>query len=377
MEFRGYLNADGSVGCRNHVVVLAPVQQASIAAAKVASLVDVVPVTMTNTYGMGEDRAQLERTLLNFAENPNIASILILDWKRDVGRRMAEKITNKPVEFVDLPDFGGTIGGVARSVELAQKLVDKASMRQRQSVPLSKLITGTHCSGTDASTSLCANPVVGVVSDKVIADGGTSLQGEPSGLFGVLCLDKTSNKVKNKVNQIIDRMEKDAQRIGSSIEKGNPTKTNILGGITTMIEKSLGSISKGGTSPLLGALNYGEKVPGPGNWIMETPGLDGAAHHTGLLAGGAQVILFTTGAGHPIGSPIAPTIKITGNPKTWADFRSHTDFECFSVIEGKESKEEAGQRLFDFMIEVLNGKLTCAEILGHREFSLARIGSTL
>jgi altronate dehydratase large subunit len=184
-----------------------------------------------------------------------------------------------------------------------------------------------------------------------------------------------SKEVGDKLIQIVRNCEEKAKTMGVDMRGGQPTPGNIEGGISTIEEKSLGCIYKGGTKPVQGVLDYGEAPTGKGLYIMDTPGQD-IESITGMTAGGAQIVIFTTGRGTPTGSPIAPVIKVTGNPNTFKKMEDNIDINAGTIVEGDETIREVGEKLFSEMIDVVNGKLTKAEALKHREFGMYKLIST-
>ena len=227
----------------------------------------------------------------------------------------------------------------------------------------------------DATSGIAANPVVGYVADKIVDLGGTVILSETPEMIGaehILLKRIVDATTRNKLLNAIKRWLKIAEEQGVDLIGTQPTRGNIAGGITTIEEKSLGAIIKGGSRPIRGFLEYAEEVKGKGLYIMDTPGND-VMSLAGMVAGGAQLILFTAGRGTPVGNPIAPVIKITGNPHTYARMKENIDFDASPVLLGRKTVNEAGEQLFRLVLEVARGKLTRAEILGHNEFVIHKI----
>jgi altronate dehydratase large subunit len=208
--------------------------------------------------------------------------------------------------------------------------------------------------------------------------GGAVILSETAEIIGAehLLAARAINKgVARGIYKIVEGVEENARRAGADIRGANPSPGNIRGGITTIEEKSLGCIYKAGTKPVQGVVEYAESIGGKGLWIMDTPGQD-VDSVTGMVAGGAQVVVFSTGLGTPTGCLIAPVIKITGNPETARKFKAHIDIDAGVILKGRDTIEGVGERIFHLLVEVASGKRTKAERLGHCELAINRIGVT-
>ena len=229
-----------------------------------------------------------------------------------------------------------------------------------------------------ATSGLASNPTCGVASDKLVALGGTSILSETTEFIGaehVVARRGINEKVSQDILALVRGCEKRAMALGEDIRGGQPTPGNIEGGLTSIEEKSLGCIHKSGTAPFQGVLDYAEIPSGKGLYIMDTPGQD-IESITGMVAGGAQVVIFTTGRGTPTGNPIAPVIKLTGNAFTYKNMEDNIDFDVSEIVSGHKTIQEMGEKLFDEIIEVCNGKITKAEALKHREFCIYKMAPT-
>jgi altronate dehydratase large subunit len=232
------------------------------------------------------------------------------------------------------------------------------------------------CGGSDACSALSANPALGVASDILVKEGGTIILSETTESIGaehILAMRAVNKEVKKRILEIVKRTEMRALSLGLDIGRANPAPGNYEGGITTLEEKSLGCVMKGGTSKIMEVLEYGESPTQKGLVLMDTPGHD-AESVTGLLAGGTQIVAFTTGRGTPMGSPIAPVIKIATNSYLYSKMKDNMDINAGEIITGNKTVQEIGEKIFRQVIRVANGKLTKSEILGHREFAINRIG---
>ena len=384
MKIMGYVRPDGRVGIRNHILVIPSSVCASEVAMRIASHVEGA-VALPNQHGccqIGADLDLVTNTLIGLGKNPNVAAVLVvgLGCEGVPTKKVAEEIatTGKRVEYITIQDCGGTLKAEEIGTRIVRQMAQEAALLKREEGDISNLILAVECGGSDTTSGLAANPVAGYVSDKLIELGGTSMFSETTEIIGaehLLAKRAVSREVADKLLTFVRRCEEKAKTMGVDMRGGQPTPGNIEGGISTIEEKSLGCIYKGGTKPVQGVLDYGESPAGKGLYIMDTPGQD-IESITGMTAGGAQLVIFTTGRGTPTGSPIAPVIKITANPNTYKKMEDNIDFNAGTIVEGDETIREAGERLFKEMIEVCNGKLTKAEVLKHREFGMYKLIST-
>ncbi|MEM3640920.1 MAG: UxaA family hydrolase [Candidatus Bathyarchaeia archaeon] len=380
----GFVRSNGKVGVRNHVLVIPSVICAVETTMRIANSAKGV-VALYNQHGcsqIGADLKQTEKTLIGLGKNPNVASVLIvgLGCESLTAEKVASEVakSGKWVECIVIQDIGGTLKAKEKGVRIVRRMVQEASKLRREEMDISNLTLAVECGGSDTTSGLASNPVAGCVADKLIDLGGTVIASETAEIIGaehLLAKRAVSKEVANRLLEIVRKTEEKAKAMGVDIRGGQPTPGNIKGGITTIEEKSLGAIYKGGTKPLQGVLDYADAPLEKGYYIMDTPGQD-IESITGMTAGGAQIVIFTTGRGTPTGSPIAPVIKITANPHTFRTMRDHIDFDASTVLEGTETIKEACERLFKKMIEAANGKLTRAEALGHREFGIHKLACT-
>jgi len=237
------------------------------------------------------------------------------------------------------------------------------------------LIIGTECGGSDPTSGLASNPLIGELSDRIVAHGGTSILSETTELIGaehLLAERAKTPEIRDKIFEIVYRYEKALQSVGEEVREGNPSPGNKEGGITTLEEKSLGCIHKGGHTEITAVYDYAKQVSEKGLVIMDTPGNDPSSV-AAMVAGGAQIIVFSTGRGTPTGNPISPVIKITGNKITYENMIDHMDVDASSVIYGPQTMEEIADAFLDEVVEVANGKLTKAESMGFTEIAIARL----
>jgi len=385
MEFLGYRRRDGRVGVRNHLLILSSVVCATEVVLRIKRRVPSA-VTVTHPLGcvmLGEDLEQFRRTLVGFATNPNVGAVLIvgLGCEEVDAREIASEIkkTGQRAESLVIQDCGGSERTVKRGVEVAKEMEKLLAQEGQVTSSGSDLILATECGGSDFSSGVAANPAIGFACDRLIESGGTVILSETSEMIGgehILAARAINKGVARTINRIVKRVEKNARRAGVDIRQAQPTPGNIRGGISTIEEKSLGCIHKAGTKPVQGVVKYAEPIREKGLWIMDTPGQD-VESVTGMVAGGAQIIVFSTGLGTPVGCPIAPVIKITGNHETARTMRAHIDINGGVILKGQDTIEGVGERILRLLLAVASGKKTKAEKLGHCEFAIHRIGVSI
>jgi altronate dehydratase large subunit len=328
---------------------------------------------------MGEDRVLVKRTLAGFGRNPNIFSVLIVGngCEHLVPEEIAKEIipTGKRVEIVSIQSSGGTRKTAAIGRKIVKEMLLDAAKLAREPIPLSELILGTECGGSDYTSGLASNPAVGVASDMLVAERGTVILSETAEIVGaehLLAKRARTPEVGRQVLEAVDWWEKQAKAAGQDIREGNPSPGNMAGGITTLEEKSLGCIHKAGTSRIEEVITYSSSPTRRGLVFMDTPAHD-IEQLTGMVAGGAQIVVFTTGRGNPSGSPIAPVIKITGNRNTFVALRDNMDMDMSKILQGRETVRDAGKRIFQEIVAVASGKLTKAEKLNQHDFAIFKI----
>lgn len=380
--FLGFARPDGRVGIRNHILILPTSICASDTASLVARQVQGA-VTFHNQNGcsqVGADQQWTMDIMAGFAANPNIYGTVIIslgceNCQMDLVTEAIQKRTNKPFRQVVIQQAGGTLKAVEQAVRYASELAEAASMQQRQPFPVSELIIGTECGGSDPTSGLAANPLVGCLSDLIVDLGGTSILSETTEFIGaehILARRAVNETVRSRIFEIVHRYEEALHMVGEEVRHGNPSPGNMAGGITTLEEKSLGCIHKGGHRPIVAVYDYAQQLHDKGLVIMDTPGNDPSSV-AGMIAGGAQIVLFTTGRGTPTGNPIAPVLKITGNKLTFETMRDNLDFDASPVIYQPGSMPKLTDELFELVLQTANGKLSRAEALGFIEIAIARV----
>ncbi len=373
MKFRGYRRPDGMVGIRNHVLVLPTVGCASETCRIISGLVNGT-VSLINQNGCGEvegNRRLTQAVLAGLAANPNVYGTILIGLGCELNPvdEMAAIIsarTNKPLCKLVIQDEGGTVNTICRAVKIAQQMVSDATSCLAEEAEISEILLGVECGGSDATSGLAANPVLGCVSDRLIELGGTAMFSETPEIIGaehILAGRCKSPEMGRKILGFCAELEANLSQVKEDLRSGQPSPGNKAGGITTLEEKSLGCIHKGGTKSISEVVDYAQRPSAKGLVYMDTPGYD-MLSVTAKVAAGCQLIAFTTGRGNPIGNPIAPVLKVTANRETFACMNDNIDMDLSAVLLGEMRIEEMGSRVLDEIIRIANGKKTKAEIHG-------------
>lgn len=387
MTFEGYRRPDGTVGIRNHVLIIPSVVCANRVARSIAQPVEGT-VWVEHQHGctqLGADADLTRHILTAHGTHPNVFGVVVVGLgcetvrAQDIAARIQEQCPQKPVALVIIQDEGGSVKATAKGASAAREMMAQASAQKRTAIDMSELILGTECGGSDACSGMSANPALGHVSDTLIEAGGTVILAETTEIIGaehLMAARAVNETVAAMCFDLIERCEASANQMGVDMRGGQPTPGNIEGGLSSIEEKSLGCIYKAGTSPLQDVIEYGQPVTSKGLVWMDTPGQD-IEQITGMVAGGCHIVIFTTGRGTPCGSPIAPTIKLSSNSDLYHRMIENMDVDAGTIITGDETVAQVGQRLFDEMLAVASGKQTKAEILGFNDFAIRRIGPTM
>ena len=379
MQFMGYRRPDGRVGVRNYVAVVSTVFCSSTVARMIANAAGAMEITHDGGCGqLGPDKEHTERILHAVVKHPNVGGVLVvgLGCEQIDAEILAGAADGKTARHIDIHKLGGNTAAVGAGIEIVREMMAEIEGAERQPASIDELVLATQCGSSDTGSGLASNPVVGALADKLVDAGGTVLLGETGSLYGaagVMAERAITPKVGQSIIEITDVRERYYSRIGKSLKDANPTPGNIAGGLTTLVEKSLGGVRKGGTTPIQGVLAPGEHVQGKGLWIMDTSMGLGACGTADMLAGGAQIMAYTTGRGNPIGSPLGPVIKITATRRTVETLPDIIDFDASPVLYGEETVEECGVRLLDEFVAVASGKLTRAEESGHTVFAIGKM----
>jgi altronate dehydratase large subunit len=385
--FLGYRRPDGRVGVRNHVLVVPTVICASVVAERIANAIAPDGAALPHLAGCGQlgpDRRVTHETLAAYCGHPNVGAVLViaLGCEQVIAQHLADaaRRSGKPSHVLAIQSEGGTVRTTERGIEIARGLAAELRVQRREPCDLSSLILCVKCGGSDYTSGLAANPALGRVADGLVDAGGAAVLGEVAEIMGaehLLAARAASPEPAAQLLRIISRVEAEAMALGLDIRGTQPSPGNIRGGLTTIEEKSLGATHKGGErTPLVDVVPYAGRITKRGLTVMDTPGLD-VESVTGMVGGGAQVVVFTTGLGTPTGNPIAPVIKITGNAQTAQSMADNLDADVSGILDGRETLGQAADRLFTEVIEVCSGKSTAAERLGHREFAIHRRNPTI
>jgi (2R)-sulfolactate sulfo-lyase subunit beta len=378
-ELLGYRRQNGRVGVRNHVVILSVDDISNAAAEAVAGQVTGT-LALPHAYGRLQYGRDLElhfRTLIGLGANPNVAAALVIGIEDKWARRVADGIaeTGKPVEWVSI-EGKGDLETVRQGSWMAKDLVQWASELRREPVELAELTVSIKCGESDTTTGLGSCPAVGVVVDELVDAGATVFFGETSELTGgehLVAERCATPQLRERFMELYRGYVDEIESSGADLLGSQPTEGNIAGGLSTIEEKALGNIEKTGTRPVIGVLECAE-APSNGSGLYFMDSSSAAAEHITLMAaGGAVVHLFPTGQGNVIGNPIEPVVKITANPTTAATMAEHIDVDVSGLLSRELTLPRAGELVIDSMRRTANGRLTAAEVLGHRELSLTRL----
>lgn len=382
MNFLGYRRPDGKVGVRNKIFILPASVCASDTTRIIASQIEGA-VTFNNQNGCSQVAGDMQLTMdvmAGMAANPNVYGTVVVslgceNCQMDLVVDAIRAQTNKPLETFIIQENGGTISTIEKAVRAGSYMAREASLLRREEFSISELIVGTECGGSDPTSGLASNPLIGELSDRLVKMGATSILSETTEFIGaehILAERAKTPEIKKQILSIVQRYEDALHLVGEDVRGGNPSPGNKAGGITTLEEKSLGCIHKGGHSVINAVYDYGKPVTTKGLVIMDTPGNDPSSV-AGMVAGGAQIVVFSTGRGTPTGNPIAPVMKLTGNKITYANMIDNIDFDASSLIYGEKTMAELGSSFFDEVVAVANGKQTKAEALGYTETAIARL----
>jgi len=392
--FMGYAREDGRVGTRNYIAVVAASNCASYTSELIAQsfLGEKLPPNIDGIMafphgegcGMtaGADATQLRRTLSGVLAHPNVSAAVIMGLGCEVNQIDHYLGPNAPrssrLVGLTLQGSGGTHGARDAARREIKTLLEQCAAEKRTEVPASKIILGLNCGGSDSFSGITANPALGVASDMLAGLGGSPVLAETTEIFGAehLLVRRARNReVAVKLLGFVRGYKKYLNQFGGSFDD-NPSPGNKEGGLTNILEKSLGAVAKAGISTLTDAVDYAERITVPGFNFMNTPGYDPPSL-AGLAAGGCNMIVFTTGRGSAIGFPTVPVIKVASNSLTFRRMPDNMDINAGTIADGERTIQEVGREIFDMMLRVASGEKTKAEVLGHHEFVPWRIGPVM
>jgi altronate hydrolase len=402
--FDGIVRADGRVATRNYIGVLTSVNCSATAARAIADHFrrDIRPEALADypnvdgvvalTHGMGcatdsagEELLVLRRTLGGYARHANFAAVLVVGLGCEtnqiqglIAQEGLEEGAN--LQTFSIQDTGGTAKTVARGVELIKKMLPHANRVKRQPVPASHLTVGLQCGGSDGYSGISANPALGAAVDRLVRHGGTAILSETPEIYGgehLLTRRAVRREVADKLLARIAWWEAYTARNGMKMDN-NPSAGNKAGGLTTILEKSLGAIAKSGTTNLVDVVEFAESVKARGFVYMDTPGYDPVSA-TGQVAGGANLICFTTGRGSAYGCAPSPSLKLSTNTALWTKQQEDIDIDCGTIVDGLETVDEVGERIFRLMLDTASGRATKSELHGYgqNEFVPWQLGAVM
>ncbi len=379
----GYKREKGIYGIRNHVIIVSSVSCVNNIVQRLAALAgNAIPITHPHGCDhIGDDRLQVLRTLHGICNNPNVGGVLVVGLgcenvsASEIINGIAQE--NRMARKLMVQEIGNSEAIIKQGMAYIEELTQFAGKQKKVEFDISHLVIAVKCGGSDPFSGITANPAVGTVSDKIVGLGGTIILAEIPELIGaeeLLISRIRDNSVKDKLLKKTGRYVEIAKSLGQDLHGTNPTPGNIRSGITTIEEKSLGAAIKGGTTEVKDVIEYAEPPKTKGLVIMDTPGND-IECVTGVCAGGASLVLFTTGLGTPVGNPVAPVIKIASNSRIFNHMRHFIDINAGKVQEGK-TVADVGEELFNFVAEVCNGKQTLAEQNRQYDFAINRLAPT-
>jgi len=402
--FEGIVRADGRVATRNYIGILTSVNCSATAARAIADHFrrDIRPEALAAfphvdgvvalTHGMGcataadgEELRVLRRTLGGYAKHANFAAVLVVGLGCETNQiqgLVAQEGLAEGARLVtfNIQDSGGTAKTVARGIEIVKSLLPEANRVQRRPVPAGHLTVGLQCGGSDGYSGISANPALGAAVDRLVQHGGTAILSETPEIYGgehLLTRRAASREVADKLLARIAWWEQYTARNGMQMDN-NPSAGNKAGGLTTILEKSLGAIAKSGTTALVDVVEFAEAVKARGFVYMDTPGYDPVSA-TGQVAGGANLICFTTGRGSAYGCAPSPSLKLSTNTALWQKQQDDIDLDCGGIVGGSETVDEAGERIFRLMLDTASGRRTKSELHGYgqNEFVPWQLGAVM
>ena len=389
-SFQGYLREDGRVGTRNYIAVAAASNCAAHTVEAIARSYEseTLPAGVDGVvafphgdgcgHAAGPDVKLLQRTLSGVLAHPNVSAALIVGLgceDNQIEHYLGARRGGARIAGLTLQSSGGTRGTLEAARREIARFIERAAAEKRTPAPASKIVLGLNCGGSDSFSGITANPALGYCSDLLAEIGATAALAETPEIFGAehLLVKRARNRqVAEKLLEYIRRFRQYLARFEGTFDD-NPSPGNKAGGLSNILEKSLGAVAKGGTSTLMEVYDYAEPIASPGLVFMNTPGYDPVSL-AGLAAGGCNLIAFTTGRGSAIGFPTVPVVKIATNSDTYRRMADNMDVDAGAIAAGEKSIEQVGREIFDLILETASGRRTRAERLGHREFVPWRIG---
>lgn len=393
-SFMGFARADGRVGTRNFIGVIASVNCSSTVCNAIAQVANrellpkfpnidgFVPIVHDQGCGIasgGEGFEMLVRVLKGYRDHPNFGGVMLVGLGCEVNQLTLYQRDDRRHASFNIQDVGGSAEAVRRALEILEPIAARVNQDRRTLLPVSGVVLGMQCGGSDGFSGITANPALGVASDLLVAAGGTSILSETPEIYGAehLLVARANASDGEKLRAMIGWWEDYTRLNGASLDN-NPSPGNKRGGITTILEKSLGAVAKGGLAPLAGVYRYAEPIRATGFVYMDSPGYDPVAA-TGQVASGANLIAFTTGRGSCFGAHPAPSLKLASNSDLWRRMTGDMDLDCGKVVERGISLREMGEEIYATILATASGAKTKSELFGYgdAEFVPWRIGAVL
>ena len=381
-KFWGYRRPEGRPGIRNHILILPTCvcgsETCRIVASQIRSAVNIVFNTGCSDVQANTDMSQ--KILTGFACHPNVYGVVIIGLGCETvpHRQLKEKIghlTKKPVVSFGIQEEGGTLKTIEKATRAAREMAQAAAMQQKELFDASELYIGIECGGSDATSGVASNPSVGEMSDLLVDMGATTVMSESIEWIGgehILAKRAATPAIHNQIIEVCREYEAHLTAAGQDCRAGQPTPGNKAGGLSTLEEKSLGCIRKGGTRPIREVLQQAVRPSERGAVVMDTAGFD-IASVTSMVASGCQAIVFTTGRGTPTGNAIAPVLKVTANERTFHLMEDNMDVDLSAVLRGEKTIHQMGSELVDIVSEVANGRMTKAEAFGFSDIAVDHV----
>ncbi|EAH8611251.1 UxaA family hydrolase [Campylobacter jejuni] len=385
-KIMGYRREDGKFGLRNKVIIIPSVHCANKVCENIARKCNGA-VYINHQHGCSQlefDALQTRDVLIGHGSNANVFGVLIIGLGCEViqAKAVAEKIKEatpyKKVEYLVIQECGGSKNTIENGIKIVNEMLESAAKLQKSEGDFSDLILGTECGGSDSYSGLSANPALGSLSDFVIDEGGAVILAETTELIdceAILAKRAKNDEIAKKVYDKILAYENLVKSFHADIRGANPSPGNMAGGLSTIEEKSLGCVYKAGTRTLMDVIDYAKPVVSKGLTFMNTPGND-IEQLSAMVAGGANICVFTTGRGTPTGSAIVPTIKMSSNTFCYENMNDAIDINAGSIIDGVKTKEEVRDELIELIVRISDGELVKAELNEQNDFSVWRLATT-
>ena len=381
-QFWGYRRAEGRPGIRNHVLILPTCacgsESSRIVASQVRGAVNIVFNTGCSDVAANTEMSQ--KVLTGFACSPNVYGVVIIGLGCETvpHLKLKEKIqamTSKPVVSFGIQDEGGTLKTIEKAVRAARDMAAEAAMQQKELFDASEFFLGIECGGSDATSGIASNPAVGELSDILVDMGATTMMSESIEWIGgehVLAKRAATPKIQRQIIEVCRAYEDHLTAAGQDCRAGQPTPGNKAGGLSTLDEKSLGCIRKGGTRPIVEVLEQATHPTKKGAVVMDTAGYD-ISSVTSMVASGCQAVIFTTGRGTPTGNAIVPVLKVTANGRTYQRMEDNMDLDLSAIVRGEKTYQEMGREMVQAIHDICNGKMTKAEAFGFSDIAVDHV----